>query len=566
MTRRRASSPPQATRYRFADECFGVCSRSAAASVSVNRAFSSKGFGYVIAPDYRPVGVVSSYGYMSELDAVLSVEEDVSYVRSIASFYLEEVINTINNALNDMEIIAVRPVQYPPCATFSPSAACPTGVTCQDVSGFGVVYRSDCVHCVRLVDGKVTNLKAVSALKQGTVCSSNGLNCTSVDISKFSLYRRPFSSAAREVNFGKSYTGSQVLIATALMSNLSIGLSIEWPRSTYQQPIIEKVGISIGVAGAIVVVCLLGLMIQSRHYLDSIEEEWSNYKTQIKEETRKFALSVVEILPATVAEKLMKKSDCICTSQTLTAIFIDIFDFRKLSAAWDAEYSVEYLSYVNHVYGCVAQFFNIHKVRTIGDIAFFLGGIEEEADIDTVSRVACNCVKAASAIMTAFSYMFTHQPSAVTALREVAKSTRALETPHIRVGIHTGACTTAVIMTSATPNFDAFGINVSAASHLCDSAKRNTINISLTVREALERRNMLDLFEFNEERRVQVKSTVFQCVMIKAANVAVPPPVIAALGMRRAHTRMYFSEDARSGSVPQGGGQTGAPPPSSGVK
>lgn len=549
LNRSTASPPVQRTSFRFAQQCLGQCGRSLPSAANAITAFETESSGFSITPDYRPQPVMGGFSYSKYVDMAIVIERDVHEIRGRTTETLVSILDNINSHMREVEILALRPAGFPPMKTFEPSDPCPAGVTCFEAPGLGVVYRSDCVHCERIADDSVRLLDVLTVPKD-SVCAPQGtLNCSGEYIGTFDVYRKPFSYAevpetqrdytARVV---AGYAREDVLAGAFYVDNISLGLVVQWPVETYERPILIVVGLSIGAACLFVLFALVMLMLQSRRFLDAIEEEWTTFKRQISEENDKFAETVVELLPSRIAQKLMKKTLVIAETQSLTHMFISFASFQRFIAGWEPPLLGQYVSYCFYLVSTVAQHYRIHKVRSIGDMAFIVGGVQDDRDGESMSKVTLRVVQAASVILQLTSFLYVHFPSKVAQLKTVAMTEKITDICSLRVGIHFGPCTLHVYQNGGTPNFDCIGPNVSMAWKLHQLAKAGTINVSAAVKEALERRDALGSFVFEKSRNVMHKKIVMQATIITHASVPVPHALMQSLSIRRSNPRIYFVE------------------------
>ena len=109
---------------------------------------------------------------------------------------------------------------------------------------------------------------------------------------------------------------------------------------------------------------------------------------QIQAEREKAEQLLLNVLPASIAERLKKGEQTIADSfASATVLFADLVDFTPISAEIPPKELVQMLNQVFSVFDELAETYGLEKIKTIGDAYMVVGGIPDGHD-DHVSAVA----------------------------------------------------------------------------------------------------------------------------------------------------------------------------------
>jgi len=161
-----------------------------------------------------------------------------------------------------------------------------------------------------------------------------------------------------------------------------------------------------------------------------------------------------------------------------TVLFADLVGFTAFSGAHQAEYVVEQLNHIVHVFDQLAEKHGVEKIKTIGDCYMLAAGVPDAQD-DHALRVA----NAALEMRT-----------------ELARVNRAVgEVFQIRVGMHSGPLVAGVIGTKKYV-YDLWGDTVNTASRMESTGVPGEIQVSEHTYELLR-----DRFIFEDRGLIAVK-------------------------------------------------------------
>lgn len=112
---------------------------------------------------------------------------------------------------------------------------------------------------------------------------------------------------------------------------------------------------------------------------------------QIQAEREKAEQLLLNVLPASIAERLKQGEQTIADSFTsATVLFADLVDFTPFSAEVSPKQLVEMLNQVFSVFDELAANYGLEKIKTIGDAYMVVGGIPDghEDHITAVAKMA----------------------------------------------------------------------------------------------------------------------------------------------------------------------------------
>eukprot|EP00760_Papus_ankaliazontas_P023603 PhM_4_TR2072/c0_g1_i2/m.47617 len=113
-------------------------------------AYATRGTSLGITPDYRPEPIMGAFSWTgSDIQVALGIERDVLEVRGLAKDVLVTVVNAVNNNMADStRVHLIHETGAPSMPTYNAEEDCPPEV-CLRLDGRGIVFRADCVDCMR---------------------------------------------------------------------------------------------------------------------------------------------------------------------------------------------------------------------------------------------------------------------------------------------------------------------------------------------------------------------------------------------------------------------------------
>ena len=346
-------------------------------------------------------------------------------------------------------------------------------------------------------------------------------------------------------------------------------------------------GLAIGLSCALVSLLITRLL--TRNVLDHIERDYVAYKQQIEAEKQQFSELVKDVMPSYISEKIMAGEKLIVEHHTqLTFMFSDIVGFTDRTRNMSTVEMVRLLGYTFMMEDGVAEYYGIHKIKTIGDGYFAVAGLEDslerqnnekaatlaeaaeeppkgdtgdsddgkkEVKEETHKAVAVNGKKRDDQIyrMTAFAVVvqqllsgsYVHYPEKTDCfLQSAGEDLGQLKMLKIKMGIHSGPAIAGVVDVGRAPHFDCFGPSVNLASRMESTAPQDRIQLSGVTANLLNSKpEYSGVFDFEAPRKTLVKGYgTMMTYIIKATTLQVPEEIIEKLHIDRAVRRQYFGE------------------------
>jgi class 3 adenylate cyclase len=547
---------------------YGPRDRPPAGLVNAFNGYAQRGSGWSITPDYRPEPVVGGYSYDPEgtLAIVIVVERDVPEVRRIAMNSLVELVEAINSeSRQSLELLLVHPRGELLTETYDPNQLCPVDVSCVTYDGFGIVYRSDCSHCTRQVVAPVRSIAYLAVPKLIDDCRQRFGSCDedflSNDRSSFvwsAMNRVP--AAAPEVDLSTTdYRGVSIIGYSSHIANFSTTFIAKQDRSDVFDGIQEYIMISGLSCGGIILVITVVFVLLARRVLEKIELEWMQYKSLIAEERTAFTNSVKDLMPAYLAERITQNHQIQGEHANLCIAFVDVKGGAKRCEGYEPEDLARFNTYVLHMLDTFAIHYRIHRVRFIGDLSIYVSGLNEATGENHGDHFTVRMLRFLSNVIQVTGMRYAHYPHRCDLIASKFGSEAYCmpdvvgEPQHVgcirlapcAIGIHQGGTTVSLALSeTGAPQFDVLGPAVSLTNRLCQTAKENTIVVSDTVRDSIERHAPADMFQFGKQRKVVLRgrgtASTFE---VKLASVPMATSLLTTLGIRYARLRKYFDEN-----------------------
>lgn len=200
---------------------------------------------------------------------------------------------------------------------------------------------------------------------------------------------------------------------------------------------------------------------------------------ELEEARRRSEELLLNILPSPIAKRLEQGEEMIADRfSDVTVLFADIVDFTPMSSDMSPEAVVELLDKVFTEFDKISSYYELEKIKTIGDCYMAVGGIPEPR-ADHAERVA----GAALDMLPALS----------------ALGSRLDKPLSVRIGLHSGDVVAGVIGQQKFI-YDLWGDTVNTASRMESQGVGDHIQVTEAVRALLDHR-----YAFESRGEVEVK-------------------------------------------------------------
>jgi len=226
---------------------------------------------------------------------------------------------------------------------------------------------------------------------------------------------------------------------------------------------------------------LLSRMEQYANNLETLVEERTH---SYLEEKKKCEDLLHELLPSSVASKLIAKEAVLAESfSAVTIYFSDIVGFTSISAASTPMQIVDLLNDLYTLFDSIIQYFDVYKVETIGDAYMVVSGLPVENGNIHAREIARMSLMILEKVQV---FKIRHMP----------------ETPlKIRIGMHTGPCVAGVVGTRM-PRYCLFGDTVNTASRMESNGLPFRIHLSEATQQLLAE---FPGFQLEERGEMEIK-------------------------------------------------------------
>ncbi|OQV14163.1 Atrial natriuretic peptide receptor 2 [Hypsibius exemplaris] len=202
------------------------------------------------------------------------------------------------------------------------------------------------------------------------------------------------------------------------------------------------------------------LMERLQSYAAQLQIAVDERTAQLREEQGKIQALLYELLPKSVADRLISKNpvdpepfDCV------TIYFSDIVSFTTIAAESTAAEVVNMLNHLYQLFDGIIDHYDAYKVETIGDAYMVVSGLPKRNGCEhapIISKLALNILQAAG------NFHIPHRP------RDKFK---------IRIGVHSGPCVAGVVG-NKMPRYCLFGDTVNTASRMESTSEPNRVQLS----------------------------------------------------------------------------------------
>lgn len=216
-------------------------------------------------------------------------------------------------------------------------------------------------------------------------------------------------------------------------------------------------------------ICMMSTLVVYLYERLSKAEFQTRY--QLRQEQQRSEQLLLNILPPSIAERLLKQQQTIADSfAEVTVLFADIVGFTQLSTQMSAPEVVNLLNQVFSRFDELAEQYGLEKIKTIGDAYMVVAGLPQHR-VDHAAAIA--------------EMALTMQQ----ALKELnSQNGHKLE---IRIGIHTGPVVAGIIGLKKFA-YDLWGDTVNTASRMESQGLSGEIQVSQATYECLKQQYLFE--------------------------------------------------------------------------
>ena len=228
------------------------------------------------------------------------------------------------------------------------------------------------------------------------------------------------------------------------------------------------------------------LLSRMEQYADNLEQLVEERTQSYLEEKEKCENLLYELLPPSVADKLIHKETVVAESfPAVTIYFSDVVGFTTLSAESSPMQIVDLLNDLYTLFDSIIQNFDVYKVETIGDAYMVVSGLYHR---DTGTHHAKEIARMSLKILEKVKvFQIKHRPE---------------EKLRIRIGLHSGPCVAGVvgikvcnsyhfdnqfILITQMPRYCLFGDTVNTASRMESHGEPEKIHMSCNTTDILNK-------------------------------------------------------------------------------
>eukprot|EP00760_Papus_ankaliazontas_P026165 PhM_4_TR3013/c0_g1_i1/m.89491 len=217
----------QVTSFRFNTTCYADCYRTPQSCANAFEAYSSRAESRGITPDYRPEPVMGAFAWVGgDIQLALGIERDVLEIRGIAKDVLVDVFNSVNtNVDGSIRIHLVHEMGSPTMPTFSAQSTNCDLEHCYVDGNAGVLFRDECVDCMRNPVGTFENIDFYTTLNDCAVADT--LKCRRESQKPEGAIVDVLQNQEQiEINTFSGYRGVSVYATGALLKNLGTAIFV----------------------------------------------------------------------------------------------------------------------------------------------------------------------------------------------------------------------------------------------------------------------------------------------------------------------------------------------------
>jgi class 3 adenylate cyclase len=249
----------------------------------------------------------------------------------------------------------------------------------------------------------------------------------------------------------------------------------------------------LGVTGAFFVTLAIVGMVGRYFYELSIRRNFIQRIIIVKEEEQVNAL-LLNVLPASIAERLKRGEEVADFYPAVSVLFADIVNFTPLSMRLTAAQVVHLLNHVFSIFDELTEQYTLEKIKTIGDAYMVVSGlpVPRPDHAEVLADLALDIQQA------------------VAALKE-----EGIENLMLRIGIHTGPAVAGVIGWRKFA-YDLWGDTINTASRMESHGLPGRIQVSQEYYELLK-----DRYRFEARGEIEVKGKGKMCTYLLLGRLPV---------------------------------------------
>lgn len=224
------------------------------------------------------------------------------------------------------------------------------------------------------------------------------------------------------------------------------------------------------------------ISIQNAQFYNTLEQKVAQRTQALEEEKTKSERLLLNILPASIAERLKQNEKAIADGfAEVTVMFCDIANFTPLASRISPVELVEFLNQIFSVFDDLCDRHQLEKIKTVGDAYIAVGGLPGSRPNHAASVADMALDMAAS--VRSFIYPVPDLQSSL----------------QVRIGIHTGPVVAGVIGTKKFA-YDLWGDTVNLASRMESQGEVGRIQVTEAVYA-----HLADQYALEERGTIQVK-------------------------------------------------------------
>lgn len=329
-------------------------------------------------------------------------------------------------------------------------------------------------------------------------------------------------------------------------------------------------GVLVGIGFTFLILVFIFFLIRS--VLNRIEEDYRQYKNQIEDEKQKFSELVKDVMPPYIDRRMRAGEKLILDSHSsLTFVVSDMMRFMESAGKLSTVEIVRLVAYVFLLEDVVAEHYNIHKVKMIGDAYFGVAGLEDFENTDNSDHgknteeeeqeeeekkelkttviqddPVYRSVSFAAVLQLLMSPLYTHVPERTECIAAHSGGVElgAFSTHGVKIGVHTGSANVGVIDPGRSPLFDCYGPSVILAMGLESTAPANRVQLSSQTHDLLEKLDTQKAFEFDSPRKTLVKGYgTVRTFVLKGTLLSVPENILKAIHIDRTVKKQSFTPE-----------------------